>query len=141
MTRPVTCGVIVTDGRAVILGHASRSTRWDIPKGLADAGEAFEPAARRELFEETGLVAPPDGLSDLGVHRYLPAKDLSLYLWLVPVLPDPASLRCTSMVGEGRSAFPEFDRFAAPDWTAAFGMLGKSMAAVLRPLAASHRWG
>ncbi len=40
MTHAVSCGVLVTDGRSVVLGHATASPRWDIPKGLANAGEA-----------------------------------------------------------------------------------------------------
>jgi hypothetical protein len=35
------CGVLVTDGVQVLLGQASRSPRWDIPKGLAHPGEPF----------------------------------------------------------------------------------------------------
>jgi 8-oxo-dGTP pyrophosphatase MutT (NUDIX family) len=41
--------VLVTDGVQVLLGHASCSPRWDIPKGLAHPGEPFVTAAVREL--------------------------------------------------------------------------------------------
>ena len=56
MARRTSCGVIVTDGSVLLLGHATGSPRWDIPKGLAEPGEDFRSAALRELQEETGLA-------------------------------------------------------------------------------------
>lgn len=47
-------------GLEVLLVHASgnynRRAPWGIPKGLADAGESLEQAARRETLEETGVT-------------------------------------------------------------------------------------
>lgn len=131
----ISCGVIVTDGKQVLLGHATRSPRWDIPKGLAEPAEAFRDAACRELQEETGLVAPPDALVSLGTHRYLPGKDLALFLWRPARLPDPASLSCTSVFTTPDGVtFPEFDRFALVPWDAALRRLGKNMARLLGEL-------
>src|SRR5205823_4990171 len=90
------CGVIVTDGGRVLLGHATRSPRWDIPKGVAEAGEAPRAAAARELREETGLEVPLAALIDLGAHTYLPGKDLALFAWIPPAMPDPRALFCAS---------------------------------------------
>ncbi len=46
---------------AVLLVHASgnynRKAPWSIPKGLPEAGESLDDAARRETLEETGVVA------------------------------------------------------------------------------------
>ena len=67
--RRTSCGVVVTDGAVVVLGRFARRALWDIPKGMAEPGEAFIEAAVRELREETGLAAPPDALRDHGVHR------------------------------------------------------------------------
>jgi 8-oxo-dGTP pyrophosphatase MutT (NUDIX family) len=140
MTHAVSCGVLVTDGRSVVLGHATASPRWDIPKGLADAGEAHEAAARRELEEETGLQAPAGVLLPLGEHRYRPGKDLVLYAWLVSAMPPPETLRCRSTFMLRGRPVPEFDRFACPAWPAALSMLVPAMVAVVQPLAACRGW-
>lgn len=52
----------IRDGQwEVLLVHASgpynRGQPWGIPKGIPDAGEALEAAARRETWEETGVTA------------------------------------------------------------------------------------
>lgn len=130
-----TCGVLVTDGPRLLLGHATRSPRWDIPKGLAEPGEAFRDAAVRELREETGLLAAPGELEPLGVHAYLPGKDLALFRWRPAAMPDPATLVCTSYItrpGVGR--FPEMDRFGVFPWAEALPLVGRNMARVLAGL-------
>jgi len=130
--RQTSCGVIVTDGERILLGHATRSPRWDIPKGVAEPSEDFPAAAARELFEETGLAAAPDGLAGLGVHPYLRSKDLALFAWVMPQLPDPQSLTCTSRfaLADG-TLLPEFDRFGLFLWDEALTRVGKNMARVL----------
>jgi 8-oxo-dGTP pyrophosphatase MutT (NUDIX family) len=130
--RQTSCGVIVTDGRRVLLGHATRSPRWDIPKGVAEPGEAFSETAARELLEETGLAVPAGELVELGVHPYLRGKDLALFVWNPPQLPDPHSLKCTSRfaLADGTS-LPEFDRFGLFEWDEALSRVGKSLARVL----------
>ncbi len=124
--------MIVGDGRRILLGHATRSPRWDIPKGEAEPGEGFAEAASRELFEETGLLVPAAELTVLGVHAYLRAKDLALFGWAPPQMPDPKSLRCTShfALPDG-TLLPEFDRFGLFSWEDALGRVGRSMARVL----------
>jgi 8-oxo-dGTP pyrophosphatase MutT (NUDIX family) len=124
--------VIVTDGNRLLLGHATRSPRWDIPKGLAEPGEAHVEAAARELREETGLEAPADALVPLGVHRYLTGKDLALFVWRPATMPDPATLVCASVFSTPRGAsLPEFDRFALFAWDDAISRVGRNMARVL----------
>ncbi len=126
------CGVLVTDGARLLLGHATRSPRWDIPKGLAEPGEAHFAAALRELLEETGLAAGPEALAPLGTHPYMRGKALALFAWRSVPMPDPAMLRCSSVLRLASGAvIPEFDRFGLFAWPDAIGRVGRNMARVL----------
>jgi putative (di)nucleoside polyphosphate hydrolase len=129
--KATTCGIIVTDGERLLLGHATRSPRWDIPKGVAEPGETFVAAARRELLEETGLDAPEGELRPLGVSRYRAGKDLALFAWAVPKLPDPATLACASQFAWNGKMLPEFDRFGLFTKDEAVERVGKDMARLL----------
>ena len=100
--RQTSCGVIVTDGQRILLGHATRSPRWDIPKGIAEPGENFADAAAASCARRPGLVAPPNELAALGVHPYLRGKDLALFAWAPQQLPDPKSLACSSHFASSR---------------------------------------
>jgi 8-oxo-dGTP pyrophosphatase MutT (NUDIX family) len=129
------CGVIVTDGERVLLGHATRSPRWDIPKGVAEAGEPLAATAIRELSEETGLIASEADLRPLGTHAYLRGKELALFAWTQTPLPSPDGLTCRSTFAlpSGRLV-PEFDRFGVFTWDEALGKVGKNLARVLSAL-------
>jgi 8-oxo-dGTP pyrophosphatase MutT (NUDIX family) len=130
--RHTSCGVIVTDGDRVLLGHATRSPRWDIPKGVAEPGETLPVAAARELLEETGLRVAPEELTDLGVHPYLRGKDLALFVWRPVQLFDPQHLTCTSRFAlPNGTLLPEFDRFGLFPWEDALSRVGKNLARVL----------
>ncbi len=141
MSAPKTsCGVVVGDGVQILLGHATRSPRWDIPKGEAEPGEDFAEAAARELLEETGLVISPSALTALGVHPYMRGKDLALFAWKPAHLPDPKSLICASQfaLADG-TLLPEFDRFGLFSWEDALGRVGKNMARILASVAREAR--
>jgi len=130
--RQTSCGVIVTDGERILLGHATRSPRWDIPKGVAEPGENLADAAARELHEETGLVVSPGELVTLGVHAYLRGKDLALFAWQPPQLPDPQSLVCTSLFAlPNGTMLPECDRFDLFPWDEALLRVGKNLTRIL----------
>src|SRR3569623_3111651 len=50
------------DGRVLLFRFTpadGRAPFWCTPGGAVDPGESYEQAARRELFEETGIVADP----------------------------------------------------------------------------------
>ena len=130
--RQTSCGVIVTDGERILLGHATRSPRWDIPKGTAEPDENFADAAVRELREETDLIASPDELVALGVHSYLRGKDLALFAWSPQPFPDAHSLACNSHFAlPNGTLLPEFDRFGLFPWEAALLRVGKNLARIL----------
>lgn len=51
-------GIIVTDERGrILLQRRGDDGSWGIPGGALELGETLEDTARRELFEETNLVA------------------------------------------------------------------------------------
>ena len=66
--------LVVDEHRELLLCHASGSARWDIPKGVAEAGETPRQAAAREAKEETGLDFDPASLLDIGRFAYCRAR-------------------------------------------------------------------
>jgi 8-oxo-dGTP pyrophosphatase MutT (NUDIX family) len=132
--RRTSCGVLVTDGDRLLIGRNPLSRLWDIPKGLADPGEDFAAAALRELREETGLTPPPEALAPLGLHTYMPGKDLALFLWRPTAMPDPAALVCTTYFRRGGGRLPEIDAFAVLPWSEALARVGRNLARVLNTL-------
>ena len=139
-TRQISCGVIVTDRERILLGHATRSPRWDIPKGVAELDEGFPAAAAREVLEETGLTVALDELTELGVYPYLRGKDLALFAWKPRQLPDPKSLTCSSHFAlPNGTMLPEFDRFGLFVWDEALTHVGKNLARLLAELAEKVR--
>ncbi|MEM0006110.1 MAG: NUDIX domain-containing protein [Ignisphaera sp.] len=56
--------VVVVDGNIILVkrGYPPAKDRWSIPGGVIEAGEKVFDAARRELYEETGITANPLGI-------------------------------------------------------------------------------
>ena len=84
------------NGWEVLLVHPSgnynRRAPWSIPKGLADAGEGLEAAARREIQEETGVTS--NELVPLGSIDY--RKSRKRVHCFAGKAPDDAAPRCAS---------------------------------------------
>jgi predicted NUDIX family NTP pyrophosphohydrolase len=80
----------------VLLVHPSgaynRHKPWSIPKGIPDSGEEPEAAARRETWEETGVI--PNGLVSLGTVEYVKSRK-RVYCFAGPA-PADAAPRCAS---------------------------------------------
>ena len=138
MPRLTSCGVIVRRAAGeLLLCHATGRNYWDIPKGVRDDGETSIAAALRELREETGIELEDVHLQDLGVHRYLPRKDLHLFL-LNP--PDPALdlelCRCSTHYTPryGKREIPEVDAYRWTGRAEASDLCGKNMTRVLMAL-------
>jgi 8-oxo-dGTP pyrophosphatase MutT (NUDIX family) len=119
--KTVSHGLLVLHEAAELLvGHATGSRWWDIPKGAAEEGESSAQAAVREALEEFGLQIDPGGLLPLGRFSYRPDKDLELHAVLSSRV-ETRSLACSSLFRDrfGRMR-PEMDAFA---WIA-FDRLG-----------------
>jgi predicted NUDIX family NTP pyrophosphohydrolase len=83
-------------GLEVLLVHPSgnynKKSPWGIPKGLPDPSEHFEDAARRETYEETGVI--PGELTSLGHLDYTKSRK-RIHCFCGPA-PDEAQPRCAS---------------------------------------------
>jgi predicted NUDIX family NTP pyrophosphohydrolase len=131
VSKPISCGVLLyRRAEAVIevlIAHpggpfwAKRDEgAWSIPKGLAEAGEDPETAARREFAEELGLPAP-DVLVDLGTLVQKAGKTVHAFAGEGDV--DPATIVSNVVTirwppgSTGTRQVPEIDRVAwvAPD--------------------------
>ena len=133
------CGVIVTDGKRLLLGRTTGTDRWDIPKGGTEEGERPLDTALRELREETGLVAPRGALRDMGMHAYLKDKRLGLFVWRPRPMPDPSKLSCgqPDTVRSGGGTEPEFDAYGLFTWAEARKKMGRGLARMVPEMA---RW-
>lgn len=67
--RPIVAvlAVVLRDERALIVQRAQQPNagRWGFPGGVLELGETVAAGAMRELCEETGIVAEPDGVLDV----------------------------------------------------------------------------
>jgi 8-oxo-dGTP pyrophosphatase MutT (NUDIX family) len=55
MRRTRSAGGVVTNGDGKVLVVSQHGTSWSLPKGHIDAGENALAAARREIYEESGI--------------------------------------------------------------------------------------
>jgi ADP-ribose pyrophosphatase YjhB (NUDIX family) len=61
--RPILgVGALIFDGDQILLVERGREPLkglWSLPGGVVEVGEALDAAVRREVLEETGLIAEP----------------------------------------------------------------------------------
>ena len=55
MRKTRTAGGVVINGEGEVLVVSQRGTSWSLPKGHIDLGEDALAAARREIYEESGI--------------------------------------------------------------------------------------
>jgi len=112
---PVSCGTMVLSSWGdILLCHVTGHDLWDLPKGMQEPGEAAIVAARRELFEETGLEFDEAMFIEVGRFDFRPEKRLHLFKVHAPAsLNDISHLVCTSQFlhRETGLALPEMDGF------------------------------
>jgi 8-oxo-dGTP pyrophosphatase MutT (NUDIX family) len=131
----LSCGVLLLNEHdELFVAHATGSSYWDLPKGLADPGEAPRAAAIREAREETGVRLEEQLLLDLGEFDYLPHKRLHLFAAkTLKARLDPGSCVCTSLFWDRRTQrrLPEADAFAWIPFAQIPQHCAKSMTALL----------
>jgi len=117
MTKTISAGVVVTNGKKILLCHVTGSKHWDLPKGKLDPNETELNAAVRELYEETSLRVDPAELNHLGLFKYKKDKELSLFLYQVEKMPKTRELECFSTFDSGKGVYKkEMNAFANIDW-------------------------
>lgn len=136
MSAPqLSCGLLVINERGELLvGHSTGSPRWDLPKGLIDAGETPIDCARRESHEEFGLDFAATRLIDLGRYAYYRGKDLHLFAVRTTAAETrPEHCHCSSYFETAPSGTlaPEIDAYAWAAADALPGLLGQSMRRLL----------
>lgn len=113
--KTLSCGIIMESPEGVLLGHATNTKRWDIPKGRQELNETALETAIRELEEETGITLEPHWVSacvDLGKHEYIREKDLHLFYLSVPHAFPLDRLRCRTFVERNGGTYLEMDQYA-----------------------------
>lgn len=113
--KTLSVGTIITDGKYILLGHATGTKNWDIPKGRQEEGESNIETAERELLEETGLSFSRDEFVPLGEFDFNKSKNLYLYRIEVDDLKEEiklSDLKCRSYFEkESGEKILEFDKF------------------------------
>jgi 8-oxo-dGTP pyrophosphatase MutT (NUDIX family) len=118
--KKLTCGIYLFDANNLLLiQHPTnfRPTVWGVPKGRPDVGEEnlFE-VAKRELFEETGIVLDDYTIVRQEEFNEVRYNDTNKYLkgFFVKIEEDLSdfNLYCDSMVyRNGKPSFPEVDEY------------------------------
>jgi len=128
----LSCGVLVMNRqRELLMGRATGTPRWDIPKGVGEHGESPLQTAVREALEETGLALEAGDLLDVGRFAYLRTKDLHLHAALLERI-DPTRCVCSTHYTDARGRErPEMDGHAWVGFDAVPARAGKSLAALL----------
>lgn len=111
----ISCGtLIINSNREILLCHVTGHPQYDIPKGCLDPGENPLEAARRELWEETGLQLDDLEFEDLGNSHYKAGKWLHLFKVSAPA--DLVSLNHLTCISHFKDAAtgemrPEMDGY------------------------------
>ena len=84
-----------------------------LPKGHAHYDESFIDAAKREVYEETGIVV--DNLTQLSGRLPYRNDHLTFFASIVDSIPAISDLKCKSTFEWKGKSIPEFVKFAIPE--------------------------
>ncbi|ADJ55476.1 nudix hydrolase [Escherichia phage RB16] len=104
-------GILFLNNGSVLMGHATETPHWDIPKGHIEKGESPINAAIRECFEETGVVVEQHELLSLGLIDYTSKKELVLFVYVGNNYPEAEKCVCASTFVKNGRTITEMDDF------------------------------
>lgn len=135
--KPLTAGVLITNGDVFLACRATGHSRYNLPKGMQEEGETPLETCCRECKEETGIVLDPGRLTDLGKFPYLRSKDLHLFMWLTGDMPSLERLHCASLFRHYRThqMVAEIDDYRYLRFDMMDEWLDKSIARILHRIA------
>ncbi|MBP1999100.1 8-oxo-dGTP pyrophosphatase MutT (NUDIX family) [Paenibacillus shirakamiensis] len=134
--KKISVAAFITDGTQFLACHSTGNSFYDLPKGLQEHGESPIEVCLRETQEETGLILDIHELQDLSVFPYMKDKDLHVFRWLTPQLPELEKLECTSYFKHYHShqMLPEVDGYKYVKYEETEKYMTKSMAGVINKL-------
>lgn len=98
---PVTCAVLYRVGDKFLICHSTGGPYWGLPKGIEDPDDVDKAyAASRELYEEVGIVLPPNKLNFLGIHTYLEDKHMAVFEYFADKEFPINQMKCISMFND-----------------------------------------
>ena len=107
-------------------------------KGASSPAKAWPRRPVANLLRKRGSSRPRRCCALLGVKAYLRDKDLALFAWVLPALPDPKTLICSAFFElKGGALLPEFDRFGLFTIDEAMTRVGKNLARLLAEISLS----
>ncbi len=135
----ITCGIFLIDtqtNRLLICKPNNSENFWSIPKGIAEDDEEFFDAAKRELYEETGIKYNKleiDKVVDLDSIKYEKRnKMLHSYAVYINEDIDNIKLKCKSMIDNDPKKGPEVIEFKWVTPEVALKMLHESQVRALK---------
>lgn len=107
-----TCGAaVITSDFMVLVGRATNSNNWSIPKGLNEEGEELVETALRELKEETGLIFTQENLKYCGNRIYKNNKKQLEMFYIIVDKIDVKEIKCESYFDYKGKMLPELCEF------------------------------
>lgn len=114
MPKILTVGLLITDGKSLLIGKSRLSKFWDIPKGRQEKGESHLETLKREVWEEIGLNLTQNiiiNLEDLGQFTYNKEKNLYLFLYHIDDLLPTENFECYSTFKQYGKIWNEMDDY------------------------------